>query len=103
MVRGSTDLWRSAPLIVAGVAALLAVATYVAERSVDRRETERRRATGEPRRTGTADRPSFCAVDSVARAVERSQPGQCPARSWPWPFCDASATTFSWIECGTSA
>jgi cyanate permease len=48
VISGSTDPWRSAPIVVAGVAALLAIATYAAERFVYRRSMERKRATGEP-------------------------------------------------------
>jgi hypothetical protein len=48
IVSGSTEPWRSAPLIVALAAGLLAVATYAAERFIYRRTQERKRATGEP-------------------------------------------------------
>ena len=48
IVSGSTEPWRSAPLIVALAAGLLAVATYGAERFIYRRTQERKRATGEP-------------------------------------------------------
>jgi uncharacterized membrane protein YebE (DUF533 family) len=48
LVSGSTDPWRSAPIVVAAVAALLAIATYAAERIVYRRSMQHKRATGEP-------------------------------------------------------
>jgi ABC-type branched-subunit amino acid transport system permease subunit len=48
VVSGSTEPWRSAPMIVALAAGLLAVATYAAERFIYRRTLERKRTTGEP-------------------------------------------------------
>jgi cyanate permease len=48
VVSGSTEPWRAAPVVVAGVAVLLAIATYAAERFVHRRSMARMRATGEP-------------------------------------------------------
>lgn len=48
VVSGSTEPWRTAPLIVALAAAALAIATYAAERFIYRRTQERKRATGEP-------------------------------------------------------
>jgi hypothetical protein len=48
VLTGSADPWRVAPLVVALVAGLFAVLTYVAERFLYRRSQERKRATGEP-------------------------------------------------------
>ena len=48
VITGSGDPWRVAPMVVAIVAGLFAVATYVAERFIYRRSMERKRATGEP-------------------------------------------------------
>jgi hypothetical protein len=48
VVSGSTEPWRSAPLIVSVAAGALAIATYAAERYVYRRTQERKRSTGEP-------------------------------------------------------
>ena len=48
VVSGSTEPWRSAPLIVTVAAGLLGVATYGAERFIHRRTQERKRAAGEP-------------------------------------------------------
>ena len=48
VITGSGDPWRVAPIVVAIVAGLFAVATYVAERFIYRRSMERKRATGEP-------------------------------------------------------
>jgi hypothetical protein len=48
VVSGSTEPWRSAPLIVSLAAGALAIATYAAERFIYRRTQERKRATGEP-------------------------------------------------------
>jgi branched-subunit amino acid ABC-type transport system permease component len=44
----SGDAWSAAPVLVAGLAAIVAVLTYLAERIVYRRSMERKRATGEP-------------------------------------------------------
>lgn len=48
VVSGSTEPWRSAPLIVTLAAGALAIATYAAERFIYRRTQEQKRATGEP-------------------------------------------------------
>lgn len=48
VVTGSREPWSVAPVLVAGVAALVGGATYVAERMVHRRSMERHRAIGEP-------------------------------------------------------
>jgi hypothetical protein len=48
VVSGSTEPWRAAPVVVDGVAVLLAIAAYAAERFVYRRSMARMRATGEP-------------------------------------------------------
>jgi hypothetical protein len=48
VLTGSEDPWRVAPMIVALVAGLFAVLTYLAERFIYRRSQERKRATGEP-------------------------------------------------------
>jgi hypothetical protein len=48
LVTGSGDPWSVAPVAVAAVAALVAGATYLAERIVHRRSTERQRSMGEP-------------------------------------------------------
>ena len=48
VITGSGEPWRVAPIVVAIVAGLFAVATYVAERFIYRRSMERKRATGEP-------------------------------------------------------
>lgn len=48
VVSGSSDPWRIAPWLVAGVAAIVAIGTYVAEGIVHRRTLERKRSTGEP-------------------------------------------------------
>ncbi len=48
VVTGSEAPWRSAPLVVALAAAVVAAATYLAERFIYRRSQERKRATGEP-------------------------------------------------------
>ena len=42
------DPWTVAPAIVATTAIVVAVATYLAERLVYRRATERKRSAGEP-------------------------------------------------------
>ena len=44
----SGDAWSAAPMLVAGLSAIVAVLTYLAERTVYRRSMERKRATGEP-------------------------------------------------------
>ena len=48
VLSGSTDPWSIAPWLVAAVAALVAIGTFMAERLVYRRSMERKRATGEP-------------------------------------------------------
>lgn len=48
LVTGSGDPWSVAPVAVAAVAALVAGSTYLAERIVYRRSTERQRSMGEP-------------------------------------------------------
>lgn len=48
VVTGSSDAWSIAPVLVAAAAALVGGATYLAERIVYRRSTERQRAIGEP-------------------------------------------------------
>ena len=48
VISGSTEPWRSAPLIVTLAAGALAIATYGAERFIYRRTQEGKRATGEP-------------------------------------------------------
>lgn len=48
VVTGSEEPWRSAPVVVAVVAALFAALTYAAERFIYRRSQERKRGTGEP-------------------------------------------------------
>jgi apolipoprotein N-acyltransferase len=48
VLSGSSDPWSIAPWIVALAAALVGVATYLAERIVHRRSLARKRATGEP-------------------------------------------------------
>ena len=48
MLAGSSDPWSIAPWLVTTVAALVAVATYVAEGIVHRRTLARKRSTGEP-------------------------------------------------------
>ena len=48
VVSGSTEPWRSAPLIVTLAAGALAIATYAAERFIYRRTQEQKRSTGEP-------------------------------------------------------
>jgi hypothetical protein len=48
LVSGSAEPWGVAPLLVTAAGALLAVATYVAERLIYHRSMDRKRATGEP-------------------------------------------------------
>lgn len=48
VVTDSSEPWSMAPVLVAAVAALVAGATYLAERIVYRRSMERQRAIGEP-------------------------------------------------------
>ena len=48
VVAGSSDPWSIAPWLVTGVAALVAIATYVAEGIAYRRTLARKRTTGEP-------------------------------------------------------
>lgn len=48
VISGSTDPWSIAPWLVSAVAALVAVATYVAEGIAHRRTLQRKRSTGEP-------------------------------------------------------
>jgi hypothetical protein len=48
VLSGSSDPWSMAPWLVTTVAALVAVATFVAERIAYRRTLARKRSTGEP-------------------------------------------------------
>lgn len=48
LVRGSTAAWETAIWLVPTLAALAAIATYVAEVFVERGTQARKRATGEP-------------------------------------------------------
>ena len=48
VLTGSSDPWSIAPWLVTSVAALVAIATYVAEGIVYRRTLARKRSTGEP-------------------------------------------------------
>ncbi len=48
VIAGASDAWAWAPPVIAGLAALFGVATYLAERVVHRRERARKRAVGEP-------------------------------------------------------
>jgi hypothetical protein len=48
VLTGATGAWGWAPPIIAGLAALFGVATYLAERAVHRRERTRMRSIGEP-------------------------------------------------------
>jgi len=48
VVSGSADSWAIAPWLIAGVALLVAVATYVAEGIAYRRSLARARSDGEP-------------------------------------------------------
>lgn len=47
-ISGVSGAWAWAPPIIAGLAAAFGVATYLAERTVHRRDKARMRATGEP-------------------------------------------------------
>jgi hypothetical protein len=48
VISGSGAIWSTAPWLVTAVAAVVAAATYVAERELHRRMGTRQRATGEP-------------------------------------------------------
>ena len=48
VVTRSEEAWGAAPVLVAGLAAVVALLTYLAERIVYRRSMERKRAIGEP-------------------------------------------------------
>lgn len=48
VLSGSADAWSIAPWLVATVAALTAIGTFIAERAAYRRTMSRMRATGEP-------------------------------------------------------
>lgn len=48
VLTGSSDPWSIAPWLVTAVAALVAIATYVAEGMAYRRTLARLRSTGEP-------------------------------------------------------
>ncbi|MCA1571545.1 MAG: hypothetical protein LC798_14735 [Chloroflexi bacterium] len=48
LIVGSSGPWSVAPWLVSGVAALVALGTYVAEGIAHRRTLGRKRATGEP-------------------------------------------------------
>ena len=48
VVSGSSDPWSVAPWLISGAAIVVGAATFVAERSLHRREGARKRATGEP-------------------------------------------------------
>ena len=48
VIAGASGAWAWAPPIIAGLAALFGVATYVAERAVHRRDMARLRSIGEP-------------------------------------------------------
>jgi hypothetical protein len=48
VIAGASGAWAWAPPIIAGLAALFGVATYLAERVVHRRERARMRSIGEP-------------------------------------------------------
>ena len=48
VLTGSSDPWSIAPWLVTAVAALVAIATYVAESMAYRRTLARLRSTGEP-------------------------------------------------------
>jgi len=48
VLAGSTDPWSIAPWLVTTVAAVVAIATYVAEGIAHRRTLARMRSTGEP-------------------------------------------------------
>ena len=48
VLSGSSDPWSMAPWLVGGVATLVAIGTFVAEKIAHRRMMSGRRATGEP-------------------------------------------------------
>jgi hypothetical protein len=48
VLSGSTDPWSIAPWLVAAVAALVAIGTFIGESIAYRRTMSRMRATGEP-------------------------------------------------------
>jgi hypothetical protein len=48
VLAGSPDPWGVAPWLVTSVAALVAIATYIAERIAYRRTLDRMRSSGEP-------------------------------------------------------
>ena len=48
VITGSTDPWSIAPALVAAIAAVLAILTYVAEQFIYRRSLDRKRSAGEP-------------------------------------------------------
>lgn len=48
LVTGSSEPWSLAPAVAAAVAAVVGVATYVAEGVAHRRTLQRRRSLGEP-------------------------------------------------------
>jgi len=48
VLTGSSDPWSVAPWLVTAVAALVGIATYIAERVAYRRTLARKRSTGEP-------------------------------------------------------
>ena len=48
VISGSTDPWSIAPWLVTGIAAVVALGTYIAEGIVHRRTLARMRSTGEP-------------------------------------------------------
>jgi hypothetical protein len=48
VISGSADPWSIAPWLVAAVAALVAIGTFIAEKIAYRRTMTRMRATGEP-------------------------------------------------------
>lgn len=48
VIAGASGAWAWAPPVIAGLAALFGVATYLAERAVHRRERARMRSIGEP-------------------------------------------------------
>ncbi|MCV0403529.1 MAG: hypothetical protein K5924_07430 [Chloroflexi bacterium] len=48
LATGSDDPWGIAPLLAAGIAMLMGIATYAAERIAHRRSLQQRRSLGEP-------------------------------------------------------
>ena len=48
VIAGTSGAWGWAPPVIAGLGAVFGAATYIAERTVHRRESARMRATGEP-------------------------------------------------------